>query len=433
MLIDLTISNFRSFKDDQMLSMVAENNLNRHQDNFALIEDDKIAVLRSAVIVGPNASGKSNILKAIHALKWFAVWSGDNKEGDRLLPYEPYKLHAANLSKPVSFEIEFVVPSGMRYRYELSFDRERVLTETLHSFPKRQQALIFERGADDTWETIKFGGTYKGGARRIPFFPNNSYLSKAGNDASTPESIREIVRYFKSIIVINTASARSSAKFYEKPSNLEAISNLLCLVDTGINEVTSEENEDLAGIKFPDSMPTELREQILDENKLTFSFWVKDDSGASVKFEEDEISDGTLKLFHLMPVLMSGLLRGIPVFVDELDGHLHTNIVTLIMDIFNDPELNIHGSQLIFTTHDTNVLDPNKLRRDQIWLINKDLGTSMLQALDNFDKKYIRPDSPFEDFYISGRFGALPQIDISRIRKAILGKLLNEPTQPEVQ
>lgn len=402
-----------------MLSMVAESGLRRHRDNLSFIEDGKLAVLRSGAILGANASGKSNILKAIHALKWIVRRSGTNEEGSAIAPYEPYRLNEDNISMPVEFQIEFVIPSGLRYRYEVSFDEHRIITETLYSFTKRQRALVFVRTPTDNWETIKFGGTYKGGNRRISFFPNQAYLSKAGNDAGAPESIREIARYFRSIIVIDTTDHLRASSFYENKDNLNIVTSLLGLVDTGIDEITAEENQSLGDMSFPAEMPDEVREVFINANKLSFSFWSKAESGEKVSFDELEISDGTRKLFELMPVILTGLRRGVPVIMDELDGHLHTSIVSMLLDIFNDTETNPRGSQLIFTTHDTNILDSNKLRRDQAWLVSKVNGASNLMALDAFDKKIIRSDSPFEKFYLDGRFGAVPSVDIWKIRKLI--------------
>ena len=426
MIIDLTVKNFRSFRDEQMLSMVAESGLSRHRENLKAIEDGKLFVLRSAVILGANASGKSNILKAIQALKWLVGRSGGRDEGAAVLTFEPYKLLAQSKKDPVEIQIEFVVPSGLRYRYEVSFNRERVLTETLHSYSKRQRALVFSRGPEDTWETIKFGSTYKGGNKRISFFPNNSYLSKAGSDASAPSSIREIVRYFRSILVVDTENQLRSSAFYENEEHLNAVAKLLCLVDTGISKITSEENLNIKDMSFPDQMPDEVREAFINANKLSFSFWSEDEGGGLVEFDETEISDGTRKLFEVMPVLFSALARGVPIFMDELDGHLHTSLVGLILDIFNDSETNPNGGQIIFTTHDTNVLDPGKLRRDQVWFVSKENGASNLKALDSFDKKYVRPDSPFENFYMDGRFGALPSVDISKIRQVLSDVRLSE-------
>jgi uncharacterized protein len=419
MIVDFTVSNFRSFAEEQTLSLVAEGNLLRHRMNYTLTEGDKLAILRTAVVLGANASGKSNLLIALEALRWIVGRSGDRRDGDTIPPYEPNKLLADGMEKPVKIELEFIVPSGVRYQYKLAFNQDRILVEELYAFPNRQRALIFARTEDDTWETIKFGGTYKGGSRRIAFFGNQSYLAKAGNEASAPESIREVANYITDIRVVGLNSRIRSTKYFDRRANLEAVSRLLSLVDTGISNVTAEENKSINDLKFPDEMPESVREAFIDANRLSFSFWSNNSRGEPVEFDEGEISDGTLKLFDLLPTFMDALSKGFPVLIDEMDGNLHTLMVDFVLDLFNDPETNPLGAQLIFTTHDTNVLNSNRLRRDQIWFVEKQMRGSKLIALEEFDKSLVRPDSPFESFYTSGRLGGLPKIDFSQARRTV--------------
>jgi uncharacterized protein len=427
MIIDFTVKNFRSFRGEHTLSMNAENGHSLHSDNYALIEAGKLAVLRSAAVLGPNASGKSNLLKAVHVIKWLINSSGNRKEGQSIPYYEPFKLSFEDRALPVEFEIEFVVPSGVRYRYSVAFNKLRILSESLYSFLNRQRALVFKRNPQDTWETVKFGGSYKGGSRRIPFFENNTYISKAGDDASAPENIREIFRYFRNIQIVDAQSRIKSTNYFDDSENLNMMSALLALADTGISEITAEENAVVKDMRFPEEVPDEIRQAFIDAHKLSFTFWSNDHDGKRVEFSEDEISDGTLKFFELMPTLLAAIAAGVPVFVDELDGHLHTNIVSLILEIFNDTEINKKNSQLIFTTHDTNVLDSSKMRRDQIWFVSKRDGETTLTCLDSYDKNYVRADSPFEKFYIDGRFEALPIIDKARIRRTLTRKSIEQP------
>ena len=134
-----------------MLSLNVESARQRHASNFSLVEDGKLGVLRSAAILGANASGKSNLLTSIMALRWLVVSSGGRREGEAILPYEPFRLSADGLTQPVNFEIEFIVPSGVRYRYEISFSKNRVLRERLYSFARKIRALIFERSEEDSF------------------------------------------------------------------------------------------------------------------------------------------------------------------------------------------------------------------------------------------------------------------------------------------
>lgn len=423
MIIDFTIGNFRSFRDEQMLSMNVEGGRARHSANFSLIEKGRFAVLRSAGIFGANASGKTNVLRALAALRWLVVSSAGRKATQTIPPYEPFRLSSDHAEKPVSFEIEFVVPSGARYRYEIAFLRNRIVEERLISFARRSRAVIFERLEDDTWETIRFGGTFKGGSRKFPFFENAAYLSRAGNDASSPDFIREIYSYFETLKYVPAGSEMLSRRVLSDPAMMQAVSELLCLADTGVSRVTIEENEAADDIRMPDSIPDDLKDAILAQNRMVAKFWMKSGSGDPIAFEADDISHGTNRLFDLLPVILSTLEKGAVLALDEIDAHLHTDLVNLVLQLFHDDEVNARGAQLIFSTHDTNVLDAAVMRRDQIWLVSKDDGASTLRCLEEYDKKLVRPDSPFEVFYRDGRLGSLPRVPHNRVRQVLLTAL----------
>lgn len=423
MIIDLSVTNFRSFQSEQTLSLNVETSRERHRTNYSVIEDGRFRVLRSAAILGANASGKSNLLTAFEALRWMVVSSASRKEGQRILPYEPYRLSEQNVGSPVSFEIEFVVPSGIRYKYAISFLESRIVEESLFSFAKRQGAMVFERGPDDTWETIRFGGTYKGGSRRLPFFANVAYVSRAGNDASAPEAMREIRKYFEGWRIIRTGYRSMAFSYLKDSGKMNAVSDIICLADTGVTGIARVEKDDAPDIKLPDNMPDDVREMIIEQNRTSYKFLVESDSGDLVEFDADAMSDGTLRLLEVLPVILEAFESGRTLLFDEIDAHFHTHLLGLILRLFNDHEINSKGSQLIFTTHDTNVLDPELLRRDQIWFVSKQKGASNLKSLDEFDKKYIRADSPFEAFYKDGRLGALPRFSYAKVKNTILTAL----------
>lgn len=415
-----------------MLSMSVEGARNRHASNFSTIEDGKIGVLRSAAILGANASGKSNLLTALMALRWLVLSSGGRREDQTLPTYEPFRLSMEGPKSPVRFEIEFVVPSGVRYRYEIGFSQTHVVEERLYSFARRAKALLFERGADDTWETIKFGGNFKGGNRKFPFFGNTAYLSRAGNDASSPEFIREIYKYFQNLVHVPAGNNFMSLQALGNPTTLDIVSELVCLADTGVTKITLEENEAAADIKLPDDMPEEVKEAIIAHNRTSAKYWVKTQTGELISFDADEMSDGTTRLLQIIPLIISAFKNGSCLTFDEIDAHFHTDIVELILRLFNDEEINVKGAQIIFTTHDTNILDSKLLRRDQIWFVSKRDGSSSLKSLDEYDRKYVRHDSPFEVFYRDGRLGALPRLSFGRVKEAILSALVSNIVEQDV-
>jgi uncharacterized protein len=423
MIVDFSISNFRSFKDEQTLSMNVESGRSRHPSNYTLVEDDRIAVLRSAAILGANASGKSNILRALAALQWIIVSSEGRKEGQPIPPYEPFRLSADYEKLPVELEIEFIIPSGTRYRYEVAFSSDKILEERLFSFAKRSKALVFDRGPDDTWETVSFGGTYKGGRRRLSFFQNASYLSTAGNDASSPEFMRAICRYFEDVAYVPAGRGLLSKTALKNKTTMRAVSELICLADTGVTEVTLEENKTASEMQFPDSFPDEVKEEFLAQNRFSTKFWIKSESGNLVSFDSDDMSHGTNTLVELLPMIFDSFKKGSVVILDEINAHLHTDLVNLILQLFHDDEVNAKGAQIIFSTHDTSILDPANMRRDQIWFVSKEEGISSLKSLDEYDKRYIRNDAPFENFYRDGRLGALPRVTFGKVKNALLDAL----------
>jgi uncharacterized protein len=423
MIVDFSISNFRSFKDDQMLSMHVEGARARHPSNYTLIEDDRIAVLRSAAVLGANASGKSNILRALFALRWIVLSSADRKDGQPIPPYEPFRLSPDSETRPIRFEIEFVIPSGSRYRYEVAFTSDRIIEERLFSFARRSRALVFERGKDDTWDTVTFGGTYKGGKRKFSFFENASYLSRAGNDAAAPDFIREIYRYFESMTYVPTGNSLFSRIKLTDTATMRAVSELICLADTGVAEVTLVENETSSEIQLPDGFPDDLKEVITAQNRISTKFWIKSQSGELVSFDSDDMSDGTIKLVELLPMILESFRNGSVVILDEINAHLHTDLVNLILQLFHDDQINAKGAQIIFSTHDTNILNSAQMRRDQIWFASKEKGASSLKSLDVYDKNYVRQDSPFEAFYLDGRLGARPRVSFGTVKQALLSAL----------
>jgi len=423
MIVDLTVRNFRSFQTEQVLSMNVERARNRHSDNYTVAEDGKLAILRSAAILGANAAGKSNVIKAVAALRWMICFSSRLREGEPISPYEPFRLSAASSSEPVTLEIEFIVPSRVRYRYAISFLGDRIVEESLYSFARRQRALVFHRDAEDTWKTIKFGGTYKGGNRILPLFPNNSYLSRAGSDASAPDSMREIYRYFRSTTILWPGEDPLVPGFMSVPENLRVAAEILRLADFGVEEITFETNDKFEDIKIPSEFPESLRQKIIERNKVDYKFWVNSQNGGLVSLDEDAMSEGTMRFFSTLPSIFLAISNGSPILIDEIDAHFHPHLLRLILQLFHDPDLNSKGSQLIFTTHDTNVLDPDLLRRDQVWLVEKSDGASNMRGMEEFDRKLVRQDSPFDRFYMDGRFGAVPHLSYTSVRDAILRAL----------
>jgi AAA15 family ATPase/GTPase len=407
MIVDFTFKNFRSFRDETVLSMHAEHPKHNLLNNIAYPADDGIAVLKSAVIYGANASGKSNALVALGALKFIVCETHALSENRRIDCYDPYLLSESTKNAPTEFEIEFVSPGGKRFIYQITYTENEIISESLDYIPKKTPANLFIRKPGDTWNTIGFGAYYKGGYKKIPLFKNNSYLSKAGNSAAAPKIIREAYEYFSNMMVFGLDYKMPIASIYQHDSMLLIASELLQKVDVGISDISKKEKD---FNNLPNDMPNRYRERFIRENKYEFLFHHMNESGKDVLFAKTEESEGTQKLFSMFPAIVTSLSLGNVLVMDELETSFHPHIAEMLIKIYNDPAVNVNNSQLIFSTHNVELMSPRLFRRDQIWFARKTGGASKLYSLDEFDKSTVTPTSPFGDWYSDGRFGAIPNL-----------------------
>lgn len=417
MIIDFTITNFRSIRDEQTFSLHACNPGSHLLDNISYPDDGRVGVLKSAGVYGANASGKSNLLLAFEALQYMVRASGRFKDGKPIKCYEPFLLSEDAKTAPVRFEIEFVTPDGTRYIYRIAFTRKRVVSEHLSFYSSAKAALIFDRTEKDTWETIKFGTLFTGGKKRIPFFDNNGYLSKAGDSADAPELIRNVYNYLRNdVLQLGLNEEVHFDEWVNDEAVFAKVSALLTYVDTGVSGVVLKENDiDSESLKFPDSMPESIRESVIRRMKHSFLFSHPTESKGTELFDLAMESAGTRKLFRLAPLVIDALDNGGVLIVDELDNSMHPFMAELIIRLFNDPEVNKGNAQLIFSTHNISLMSSDHFRRDQIWLTEKQNGATRIFSLEDFDKKKVKPQSPFNRWYAEGRFGAVPKIDYQGI------------------
>jgi AAA15 family ATPase/GTPase len=423
MIVDFTVRNFRSIKDEQTFSLHAETPGSHLSENISYPAGDKIGTLMSVGLYGANASGKSNLLLAFHALKFIIVGSGNLKEGDEIPCYEPYLLSENCKSSPTRFEVEFFVPNSensqgkaLRYRYCVEFTARKIIEESLVFYPSVQQASVFARGAKDTWQTVDFGSLYKGGRKRLPFFANNAYLSKAGDSADSPQMIRDVYNFFRKNLYHQGVNERmAKLNWFDDPELLKKVAALLTLVDTGISNIRFQEITDTDEVKLPDGIPEDFKALLLKDIKNRPFFTHLSDNGSSELFDEKKESAGTQKFFHLAPIIIETLSEGGVLIIDELDNSMHPFMAELFIKIFNDPRINKGNAQLIFSTHNINLMSSELLRRDQIWFTEKQHGATTFYSLDDFDKKKVKPQSPFNQWYAEGRFGGIPAINYQGI------------------
>ncbi|MBY7899946.1 ATP-binding protein [Vibrio fluvialis] len=427
MIIDFSVENFRSFKTEQVLSMYAESKHAHHAGNLFCTNDD-IHTVRTTAIYGSNASGKSNILKALQALKTLVVDSGDWKDGDSISCYEPYLLSKLTKQAPTKFSIEFYL-NEIRYLYEIEFNEYEITFEKLSAYYSAKPSNIFTRESPSDWKGVNFGERYKGGRRVIPFFANNTYLSKAGNSPDAPDVVKDIFNYFRRSFHILTDNRRAKrVGGFEDPKLANIMNTFLRKADFGISHFAIEPKDPVlshsfnnikVNINIPDDLPEELRDKLLSSLSKTECFYHEADDGELVKFEKKLESMGTIKMFDTFPMFIDCLLAGNVLAIDEIETSLHPHMAELLVKLFNDPLVNVKGAQLIFTTHEMSLMSSDLMRKDQVYLVEKSLmnGTEIC-SLDDFESN-LKDNSPFAKWYSDGRLGGIPSINYHEISEAI--------------
>ena len=423
MLIDFTVENYRSIREPQTLSLMATSAKELDQNVFLLEREPKIRLLKSAVIYGANASGKSNLLRAMGTMLAYIHNATNLKVGDPIPYYDPFRLDPAYAEKPTRFEMEFVV-EAVRYRYFVSFRRNKVEEEGLYFYPKKVESCLFHR---KNGKPIVFGDYLKGPQRVIEnqLIDNTLFLSKAAN--SKNEMVEFIYRHITEnfIIDMNTASGKyfyltvSTSQLLGNRKNTfynEFVQKLLQTADSSLEKFEIRKKKTSSyQLELPKDIPEDFNQFINDlfSYKITTSHKISHSYGDDVvSFNLADESDGTQKTFELAGMLLLSITRGATLIIDELNNSLHPIITRFIIEMYCNKKTNPNNAQLIFATHDVTLLDSKQFRRDQIWFTEKDNnGQTNLFSLSEFDSKEVRKDTPFGRWYLSGRFGAVPIVN----------------------
>ncbi|UCH96308.1 MAG: ATP-binding protein [Candidatus Aminicenantes bacterium] len=424
MIVDFTVKNFRSIKEQQTFSMLASTIKDELPGNvFQTGGEKKLTLLKTSVIYGPNASGKSNLIMALKFLASFVVHSTDLKVEQDIPYYDPYKFDKSNLSGTTELEIEFIGNDKIRYRYMISFNRKEIQREELVFYPKKQESCLFlrERG-----KPIKFGSQLIGKKKSIEseLLPNQLFLSKAAN--SNHLQLKDIYLYFLKNLQFHMADDSRAGK--KLPSTLQLVEqntqlkkkliDFLVAVDTGIHSIGVRKKED--GFADRNKYPGRIAQSPGMTTFTTSSFtpviyhkvYDKDREIGAAALDLDEESNGTIKMYHLAVKIIEVLEEGHTLIIDELDTSIHPLVSEYILELFNDPGKNPNNGQLIAAAHDVSLLDSRMLRRDQIWFTAKNsYGATEVFSLDEFDKNEVRKNTAFDKWYLHGRFGALPMIN----------------------
>ena len=421
MLIQFSVRNFRTFKERATLSLIANYDKDtREIENISNKNNYDLRILKSAVIYGANASGKSKFIEALMFMRHFAITSSKESQKGDTINVEPFKLNTESENMPSEFEVIFIFKNVM-YRYGFEVDRNHVVSEWLFHKPKTKEVELFHRDLQ-TFETHP-RGFQKGaiGAKEGLVRDNALLLSLAAqlNDSTAID----VIGWFKNLKTISGLEEDGYQGFTmgktQQPVHKQKILELLKAADLGIQDIKLELlNMD----ELPKEMPKEMREIILKKSKEDKAEFVSDILTSHKKFDsskkhianinfslDDDESFGTKKFFALTGPVLDSIENGYCLIVDELDSQLHPNLVCKIVSLFNSKELNPKNAQLIFNTHDTNLLSSGLFRKDQVWFTEKDkFGEASLYSLADFKSDEVRKNEAFEDNYIRGKYGAVP-------------------------
>ncbi|MDX2282981.1 MAG: ATP-binding protein [Bacteroidia bacterium] len=422
MLLEFSVANFLSIKERLTLSLEAGGISEYPENTFTLFrgKSDSQTLLRSAVLYGANGSGKSNVLKAISVMDYFIRQSARMGSTDQFEELTPYLLSPETEQAPSFFEIVFF-HEGYRYRYGFELTRDRVHTEWLFRSQVKAEKMLFIRDG----EAIELGAAFKEGERlEEKTRPNGLFLAVV--DQFNGEIAKSIMAWFRrlnSISGLKHEPYRVGAfRLLKDPTHRKALLSFIDRLDLGFDEVQVLE-EAFDASHLPSDLPPELRKQVLEKLKdgISLEFRTRhhryDERGqrvGEVYFDLDEQeSSGTRKLFDLLGPFFDTLLHGGALVADELDAKLHPLLTKALVDLFHSPETNPKQAQLIFATHDTNLLSYGCFRRDQIYFTEKNRqGATDLYSLLEYreEGETIRKDRSFEKDYIEGRYGAIPYL-----------------------
>lgn len=410
MIIEFSVKNYRSIKEMQTLSMVAAPIKSKYSEldtNNVIKVSDKLSLLKSAAIYGANGSGKSNMVKAMRTM---LVFIRDSFKNDKLGEYiiEPFALNLDSFSEPTFFQIVFML-DNVRYRYGFEVFRNEVKSEWLFGTPGKSETYYFIREGS----TIKINEKKFAEGKGLEERTSNRNLFLNVTKAFNGKVSTQIVEYLIGNIAVSIGLSDShfretTISIIQLEHTKKQILSLLNIADFGIQDLEYKKIQpeviEITGYAGGKYYAPEM-ETISSVRKV---FNTKGDEIRSRKWNfDDQESDGTIKLFNYSGVIIDALIHGKALILDEFDARLHPMLTKKIVEMFNSPTLNKNGAQLIFVTHDTNLLDNSLLRRDQIYFTEKNkLQETVLYSLADF--KGIRNDASYEKDYISGKYGAIP-------------------------
>ncbi|MBI5138012.1 MAG: ATP-binding protein [Nitrospirae bacterium] len=417
MLIEFSVTNFRSIREKQTLSMVAGSGKEMPGNTFDPKAPKAPRLLRSAALFGPNASGKTNVINALAFMHNFVRDSATGREPKAKTGATPFLLDRDSRNQPSEFEILFI-HKGIHYQYGFALTRERVVEEWLFAWPVGRAQMWFKRSYDDASDAYTWGmGNSLLGQRQViqeATRPNALFVSTAAQ--LNHEQLSVIPEWFQEGLflmgngLLEYRHIAHTLDMIENEGGASGLANFMKAADLGINGIAVD-RKTITADDLP-SAPEELKQEIVGKKmrRPVFLHECPDGSGQE-RFPIESESDGTRAMFALAGPWRDIIANGMVLVIDELSS-LHPKLVRFLVELIHSPHYNPKNAQLIFTTHDVTLMD-DLFRRDQIWLVEKDASqASTLTPLSEFKP---RLDEKLQKGYMSGRYGALPVLTPERL------------------
>jgi AAA15 family ATPase/GTPase len=413
MLIEFALENFRSFRGQQRLSLVAGHAKEMRAENtFQSLARGTPPLLRSCAVYGANAAGKSNLLRGLQQMQSLVLRSANLQQG-MPLPHTPFAFAADSRAAPTEFEVLFV-EEGVRYQFGFSFDAERIHAEWLLAFPLGQTQRLYERRFDAAQQSYDwhFSSGFKGNKKVWQETTRDNALFLSTAVQLNSERLLPVFRWFQQRLVVITDNVAMNQNLtltrLDNPADRQKLMNLLRCADLGIVDVQVR-RDIVAGMPLAEpaaalggAMPKPSIE-VLSISSLHQS----SDDQSMVALPLTEESHGTQRLFNTAGAWLNVLEKGEVLLYDEIDTSLHPLMVRFLVKQFHSAETNPENAQLVFTTHDVSMLEDRELlRRDQVWFADKnDKGESSVYPLTDFSP---RKEESIGKRYLRGSYGAIP-------------------------
>lgn len=408
MVLEIRLRNFFSINEEVVLDMKAANLQTKESKDLlgnTFVRNGE-RLLKTVAIYGANASGKSNIIKAIRACVQM-VFESHNYNENTIFAFTPFKF--GGIGKPSHFYIRFMI-GDVEYEYSFSLTNTEIITEDLYYYPNGRKKLVFardERRGPDKKNIYEFRSVIR---RPLDVAANTSNKTLFVSRASQMDRdvAKDVFRYFNERFILNYLGYNSYSIASLLNSNKDIILKVLKAADSDIIDIQSQhELKSLTTAVFDSQSNRLLSRDDIQKPQLKITTFHRNNPEVAFDFYTEE-SSGTQEFFHMMLTILNIIKNNKVLLIDEISMGLHVNLVEYILNLFHQSE----SAQLIFSTHNTNLLNMKKLRKDQVYFVNKrDDGSSDLYSL--FDYKDFRENMDAEKAYLQGRFDAIPYIDES--------------------